>query len=521
MSSRDRRSAGRRRAWGRGLIILKFDALERREVMSAAAAGLPDLVTSSLVTDATADWGDPITATGQVTNQGRAAVTSSFNVGVYASSKDAVGKYSVLLGEVAIPAGLQPGQTVPFSTTVKLPTSQVPGASSNGVVYIDSKVDPEGKVKESNERNNTGVGLGFDSASVQISAGQQAALSVGGIGVYPTTLNWGGTLQVTAQVRNESYGAAPASRAILVLTPSGQNFGGLSDLTIGSISVPPIPAWSTVNVQTTVALPTTVPRIVEGSSAYTLSIIPDADYLTNATYPHGPAGGSGVDQTAVTINTTDSTPTTTAQSALPNLTPGDVQVSSGTLSWGNTFQVSTVLQNLGNADQGPFRVRFVLVNGSGSTNSGLFLGDAMVDGLAAGGLTTLTQSLTLPNRLPSGMSLSSQEVGRIAVIVDPEHVVNESFSNNDTAMSGPITLKLLGADGNSYVPTYPAPKQLLATNTAKYVAKAEAHAAAVAAKAANTAQHRKLYRKPKKDNSVLHNLSVFPKSFNNFLKKYV
>src|SRR4051794_26663351 len=34
MSSHDRRSAGRRRAWGRGPIILKFDPLERREVLS-------------------------------------------------------------------------------------------------------------------------------------------------------------------------------------------------------------------------------------------------------------------------------------------------------------------------------------------------------------------------------------------------------------------------------------------------------------------------------------------------------
>ncbi|WP_165222176.1 CARDB domain-containing protein [Aquisphaera insulae] len=521
MPSQDRRSAGRRRAWGRGPIILKFDALERREVMSALGSTLPDLVTSSLVTDTSADWGDPVTATGQVTNQGRSTVTTAFNVGIYASSKSTVGKYSVLLGEVTIPAGLEPGQSVPFTTTVKLPTTQVPGVSSNGVVYIDTKVDPEGVVKESNRRNNTGVGAGFDSVALQVAPHQQAALTASGIGVYPTAVDWGGTMQVTAQIKNESYGVAPATRALVVLTPAGSAFGSLSDLTIGSISVPTIPAWSSVNVETSVTLPSMVPRIVEGSSSYTLTIVPDGDYETNTTYPRNPVGGVGVDQTPVTVNTTDTTPTTTAETALPNLAPGGVTVSSGTLSWGNSFQVSTVLQNLGSADPGAFRVRFVLVNGNGDTTAGLFLGDTVIQGLAPGTTQTLTQSLTLPNRLPAGVTLSSSEVGRIAVIVDPEHVINESFSNNNTAMSGPVNLKLLGSDGSTYVPNYPAPKQLLAVNNSKLAARADARAAAAAAKAASTAQHRKLYRKPVKTNSVLHSLSVFPKSVNNFIKKYV
>ena len=152
MSSSARRSAARRRAWGRGPIILKFDPLERRELMSLAGAALPDLVGSSFVTTQNADWNDPVTASGQITNQGRGTVATPFNVGIYVSHNGGVGPYSVMVGDVTIPAGLAPGESVPFTTTVKLPASPVPGVGPNGVVTLALKVDPEGQVKETNQQ---------------------------------------------------------------------------------------------------------------------------------------------------------------------------------------------------------------------------------------------------------------------------------------------------------------------------------------------------------------------------------
>ncbi len=109
MSSYDRRSAGRRRAWGRGPIILRFEPLEKREVLSSTHGPLPDLVASSFVTTSNADWNDPISASGQITNQGNETVTTPFDVGIYASHGNKTGPYSVMLGEVTIPAGLAPG----------------------------------------------------------------------------------------------------------------------------------------------------------------------------------------------------------------------------------------------------------------------------------------------------------------------------------------------------------------------------------------------------------------------------
>ena len=49
MPSHDRRAAGRRRAWGRGPIILKLESLEHRALMAANSnSSLPDLVNSAL-----------------------------------------------------------------------------------------------------------------------------------------------------------------------------------------------------------------------------------------------------------------------------------------------------------------------------------------------------------------------------------------------------------------------------------------------------------------------------------------
>src|SRR4051812_33175316 len=157
MSSHDRRSAGRRRAWGRGPIILKFDPLERREVLSGVGQALPDLVSSSIVATSTADWNGTVEVSGQITNQGSAPVTQPFLVQIYASHNNKTGLYAVSLGQVTIPAGLSPGQSVPYSTSVKLPASPIPGVPTNGVIYMDAVVDPSKAIQESNKRNNQGI----------------------------------------------------------------------------------------------------------------------------------------------------------------------------------------------------------------------------------------------------------------------------------------------------------------------------------------------------------------------------
>ena len=108
---------------------------------------------------------------------------------------------------------------------------------------------------------------------MQITPEQPANLIMKSMGIISTNPVWGGSLTVTAQIANQAYGAAPATEAEVVLTPSGTQGTG-SDVVIGTISVPPIPAWSQVNVEKTITLPVTPPILLTGQSAFTLSICP-------------------------------------------------------------------------------------------------------------------------------------------------------------------------------------------------------------------------------------------------------
>ncbi len=79
MPSHDRRAAGRRRAWGRGPIILKLESLERRALMAASSnSTLPDLVNSALtVSNSVSDWNGTLEVGGRVTNQGASTETGA------------------------------------------------------------------------------------------------------------------------------------------------------------------------------------------------------------------------------------------------------------------------------------------------------------------------------------------------------------------------------------------------------------------------------------------------------------
>ena len=321
---------------------------------------------------------------------------------------------------------------------------------------------------------------------------------------------------MTAQVSNEAYGAAPATREAVVLTPSGIAPGGSSDVVIGNIAVPPIPAWSMVNVEQTINLPVTPPERLTNDSQFTLSVEPDAAYLTNPVYPHAPSGVQGVDVETVNITVPPGT-TPPALGPLSDLAAGAVTTSASTLYWGQSFSTQAVVQNLGDANPGPFDVRFVLVGASGNISNGISLGDTTVAGLAPGGATVVSQTFTLPLRLPASVTLSSLGVGRIAMIVDPENLINETFKNNNTAESGPVTLRLMGTDGSSYVPNLPYPAQLLPVRAPVVPAKARKP---IVVKEASGGK-RLFRRPPPKQSSLLHTLSVFPTQVNNLIKKFV
>ncbi len=524
MPTLNRRAAGRRRAWGRGPIILKFDSLERRELL-AGAPPTANLAGSSLVTTHAADWGDTVAVQGSIVNQGGTTVSVPFDVALYASPSQSIGKYAVPIGDVTIPASILPGQTVPFSTTVKLPAAPIPGVSGTGIVYIDMKVDPNDVVPESNRGATEGVGIPYESSYITITPDQPSALMGNTLAVSAPTTSWGSTITVTAQIRNAGAGASPATRALLVLTPTGTLPTWPSDVSIGSLNVPAVPAYQTVNLVQNITLPANIPNLLvnsDGNTAFTLSMIQDADYLTNSSYPHQPSVGLGYDMVNMTINPSTTVPTSTAP--LPDLAASSVLLSSNSISWGQTFQVSTTVQNLGTGDAGPFTVRFLLIGENGNVNSGIFLADAQIPGLAAGFNQPLTQTLQLPSRIPAGMSLNSVGYARIAVIVDAENTVNESLISNNLGESGPVVVRLPGTNGTSVVPTTAA-AGVLPSLKAQPAPKTKPHpkltAARIAKREAKLAT-KKLHRKaPKKQPAIVSDIIGLPNKVNNLIKKFV
>jgi hypothetical protein len=459
MPSHDRRAAGRRRAWGRGPMILKLESLERRALMAAHAhSTLPDLVNSALATSSNvADWSGSVEVQGHVTNQGGGTTTAPLQVALYASPIRGIDRYSVPIGEVTIPAGLGPDQTVTYQTVVQLPINPVQHVSSmGGTVYIAAWVNRAQSVPESNFHNDRDLGPPYDTAPILIQPPVPAKLVGTTLAVNPTSATWGSTITVTAQVTNEGAGTSPQTRALLTLTPQGLNYGGTTTVGIGSIEIPPLAPSQVINLVQNIPLPAVEPLTVANYTTFGLAMTEDSNYLTNKLYPHQPDQGTGFDQTSLTVNANPNPPAPT--SPLPDLAASTVLAPTGPLLWGRSFPVTTNVQNLGQGDAGPFLVRFLLTGQAGSTNPSIYLGDATISGLAAGANLQVTQTLQLPNRLPAGMTLNSVGYGRIAVIVDPENAVNESLKSNNETLSAPFILRMQGRA--TVVPTNPAPNSL-------------------------------------------------------------
>jgi hypothetical protein len=360
-------------------------------------------------------------------------------------------------------------------------------------------------VGESNYRNDENVGPPYDAAPILIQAPIPSNLVGTTLAVSPTTPTWGSPIQVTAQITNQSSGSSPQTRALIALTPQGLDYGGTNTVGIGNIDVPPLGPYQTINLVQDITLPAVPPVLLANYTNFALTMTQDADYIANDLYPHTPDQGVGLDQTAIAITTS---PTSTATPGpLADLAASSVLVSKSTVTWGSSFQVSTEVQNLGQAASGPFLVQFLLTGQGGSSNDAIFLGETTIPSLAAGYSQPLTQTLQLPNRLPAGVTLNAVGYSRILVLVDPENVVNESLYTNNDSLSAPFIVRLPGSAAT--VPTTQAAGALPSVQTlaqqsqnkAKFAAEAKRAAALQARAAANP--KKKLHRKrPRKGQSL-------------------
>src|SRR5262249_37807532 len=156
---------------------------------------------------------------------------------------------------------------------------------------------------------------------------------------------------------------SPQTRALLTITPQGLTYGGTTTVGIGNIVIPPLAPYQVINLVQNVKLPAVEPVTIANYTNFGLAMTQDANYVTSGLYPQQPDQGVGYDQTPITITTS---PTSTATTGpLPDLAASSVLGPTGTLKWGQQFKVTTNVQNLGQGDSGPFRVRFLLTGQAG------------------------------------------------------------------------------------------------------------------------------------------------------------
>jgi len=536
MSSHDRRAVARRRAWGRGPTILRFEPLEGRQLLASSVIGpAADVLATQFNTVHSAYWGDLFHATGTVANQGTATTTAAVPVEIYASTAPILGTpgaTTLLVGTATIPAGLQPGASYNFDQVVGLPPA-TPGAVKPGqTLFVTLWVDPHGAVPEANTVDKAGRGLGLDTSVMTIVPHQPANLVGKALNLTPTAtstpnvLSWGDSFNITEQIQNKGEGDAPPTRARIVLTAAGSTPGGAGDITIGNIAVPAIPAFQSTNVVQAVTLPPIEPTTLNGANQFTISVVQDADFLTQPIYPRLADQGAGLDQGPVGII---SGPVgTTPLNNLPNLAPASVVASQTSLNWGERFQVAAVIQNVGLGNAGQFTVRFIATGVAGDLTHGVFLGDTTVAGLATNGSTTVLANVQLPAKLPYGTSLASPAYARIYAVVDPENVVPQSSRSNNMASSAPVLLSVVGVNGQTTVPTYPASiysTTSLATQAAKTAKTTKVTNPILGA--AKPSGKKVVPKKHKVDflaglsegftKGVEHQLRVFPANFNKFV----
>ena len=407
MSSYDRRAAARRRAWGRGPMILRFEPLEGRQLLSASAK--VDLIATQFSTVHTASWGGQVEATGTISNRGTATTRVPVQVDIYASNGPnvaAANAVTQLLGTAYVPAGLAPKATYNFDQTITLPQNSTDTSTSPATqtIYVTLLVDPTDVANESTMGDKADRGVGIDTSPVVVTQPMPADLQGSAFSISPVSTvkpglySWGDTFDVTEQIKNVGQGDAPPTRARIVLTPAGATPGGFSDVTIGSINVPAIPAFQTANVQQQVTLPALEPLTLNSASQFTVSVVQDADFLTQPIYPRIADQGAGLDQGPLGIE--PGPLAGTPQGPTPDLAPSAVLVSQNSLTWGQQFEVSAAVQNISNVPAGPFTVRFVATGASGDVSHGIFLGDVPVAGLAANGATSVLTTVQAPRQAP-------------------------------------------------------------------------------------------------------------------------
>ena len=340
------------------------------------------------------DWGQTIEVEGRVKNQGGGTTTAPFEITIYASPIRGINRYSVPVGYGRDPRWPGCRCSRSLSDLGGDPVHADPQRQKRGghAVHHDGR-QLDDTVVESNYHNNEDLGPPYDTSPVMIGPKTPANLVGTTLAVSPTNPTWGSTITVTAQITNQSSGASPQTRALLSLTPQGLNYGGSTTVGIGSITVPPLGPYQTINLVQNITLPAVEPSSIANYTNFGLTMTQDANYVTNDLYPDQPNQGVGLDQAA---HHDHDQPDIDGHGTALSRTwpPRRCMLSRSSVNWGSTVQVSTRSSKPGlRRVSRPRRCIFVLTGQNGSLTDAIFLGQTTIPALAAGASAAINQTL--------------------------------------------------------------------------------------------------------------------------------
>ncbi|GIW89533.1 MAG: hypothetical protein KatS3mg108_3857 [Isosphaeraceae bacterium] len=411
-------------------------------------ASPPDLIAARLAGPSNLDWDQEFRLEGSILNQGGSIADSAFRVDVFASPTTKTNRDSVPIGSFLVPAGLAPGQRYDFDVPLRTPGRPTAPLAGQPSYYLTLKVDAANAIAESNETNNANLGLqGVDAAMVTYTPRLPAKLVAAGLAVRPTQADWGGSIEVTATLRNDGPGKAPPTNARIVLAPFGEDPQGPRSYTIGFVPMPEIQGYQTVTASQTIDLPDHPPTALANVAKFALVLIADADGLTDPVIK--PASYQGIGRDWTTLNLTPR-PAANQRDTLPDLAITAL-TTPATIAWDQTIEVHAKLENVGTRDAGPFRLRFGLVQSDAPNAPMLALADAFLPGLAAGHIQDVLQTIKLPASIPAGMNPNALS-GRLVARIDPDRALDETRTDNNRLTSPPITLRVVQPDGSASAP---------------------------------------------------------------------
>jgi subtilase family serine protease len=372
-------------------------------VITSGGADQPDLELTSFTAPSSGTAGGTVDIVSQITNIG-AADAGTHQVGVYLSSNDLITTIDTLIGFCIEPNGLVAGATGTCGGSITLPASL-----TAGTYYLGAIADDLGQVGESDESNNTLVGL-----PIVITVG--AALPDLELTSFtaPSSGTAGGTVFLDAQVTNISAADAGAYQVGYYLSSNdlittGDTHFAFCDETTGLVA----------GATTGCVGPVPLPASLTAGTYYLGAIVDDLGQVGESDESNNTLVGLPI---VITVGAT-----------LPDLELTSFSGSnSGTA--GGAFNFDARVTNIGAADAGAYQVGIYLSSNDLITTSDTFI--AFCDettGLVAGA----TRGCVGPLPLPTSLTAGTYYLGAIA---DDLGQVGESDESNNTLVGLPIVI---------------------------------------------------------------------------------